>query len=744
MEGNTVTEVHSKRVGFVFSEIVGREFRVNGKKVLLRGICRHENNAKNGRALTVEQVRADLELIKSHNINAIRCAHYPNNPAFYEFASELGIYIMDEADLESHGCSATGDQGYLSKEKEWLPAYMDRTVRTAERDKNETCIVIWSVGNELGTGENLEICANYYRNRKDKKPVQYHAPDRSNQDFSVIGYPSLYKLEVHRNAPENQKLPICLLEYAHAMGNSPGNLKNLWDYVVSHEEYMGGFVWEFRSHGMERINTDGSVDYLYGGDFHDTNHWANFTLDGYCRSDGTPKPTFDELKWVYAPIRMDLKDNKLHFHNIQSFLSTEGLTLVTEILCDGKTYSKKAKPMPFIAPFSELTVDFAPQYKGHDCFVNFSIEKNGEKISFMQFELESTDKKSELEATTINCDYTVDEDVICIKGENFSINFANGMPIFYEKNGKVYFNSPAEFVTYRAETDNDGIFGVFPRWTGEWERTRLHKMRIFTFETKVKMLEKSLEITAKSVLTYDCNYTGFNLELKYNVFSDGLITSDMIVKPFGEMPCIKYDTPDNIDPLTPRLPRFGVVFKLTKDLNRVKWFGRGSDQNYDDAIGNAPVGVYELPIEKMNFEFDVPQETGNRGDTRYAQIKNENESFTVYGNESFQFSYHPWKLDDLRNARHKSDLKEDLNNNFLYVDYKMRALGSHSCGPNPERELDFEPHDFEFVFAFNGEGVNEPEYFLKDLGAKTKKLTDVYVYTPLTAEREAVECDTRN
>ena len=744
LEGDSVTEIHSKRVGFVFSEIVGREFRVNGQKVLLRGICRHENNAKNGRSLTVEQVRADLELIKSHNINAIRCAHYPNNPAFYEFASELGIYIMDEADLESHGCSATGDQGYLSKEKEWLPAYMDRTVRTAERDKNETCIVIWSVGNELGTGENLEICANYYRNRKDKKPVQYHAPDRSRQDFSVIGYPSLYKLEVHRNEPENQKLPICLLEYAHAMGNSPGNLKNLWDYVVSHDEYMGGFVWEFRSHGMEKINADGSIDYLYGGDFHDTNHWANFTLDGYCRSDGTPKPTFGELKWVYAPIRMDYANGKLTFNNIQSFVSTEGMTLITEILCDGRVYSQKKESMPIIAPFQTLTVDFTPEYKGHDCFVNFHIEKNGEKISFMQFELESNEEKAEFTPTDFNCDYTVDMDRISVKGDSFEVNFENGMPCYYAKNGKVYFNSSAEFVTHRAETDNDGIFGVFPRWTGEWERTRLHKMRLFTFETNAEKQQTSLEIKVKAVLTYDCNYTGFNVELKYNVYADGLVTSDMTVKPFGEMPCIEYDTKDNIDPLTPRLPRFGVVFKLGKDLDTVKWFGRGSDQNYDDTVGNAPIGIYELPIEKMNFEFDVPQETGNRGDTRYVQIKNDNESFTVYGNEAFQFSYHPWKLKDLRNARHKSDLKEDEQNNFLYVDYKMRALGSHSCGPNPERELDFEPHDFRFVFAFNGEAAAEPEYFLKDFGAKTEKLSDVYVYTPLTAEREAVECDTRN
>ena len=440
---------------------------------------------------------------------------------------------------------------------------------------------------------------------------------------------------------------------------------------------------------------------------------------------------------------MEYNNNTLYFHNIQSFLSTADLTLVTEIMCDGEIYYKKEEPMPIIEPWGKGEISFNPEYKGHDCFVNFYIEKNGEKISFMQFELDSTEEKSKFTPENFNCEFIQNNDEITVKGKNFEINFANGMPCYYAKNGKVYFNSSAEFVTHRAETDNDGIFGVFPRWTGEWERTRLHKMRIFTFETNVEKLQKSLEIKVKAVLTYDCNYTGFNLKIKYNVYSDGLITSDITVKPFGEMPCIKYDTPDNIDPLTPRLPRFGVMFKLGKDLDTVKWFGRGSDQNYDDTIGNAPVGVYELPIDKMNFEFDVPQETGNRGDTRYAQIKNEDVSFTVYGNETFQFSYHPWTLEDLRNARHKSDLKEDKNNNSLYIDYKMRALGSHSCGPNPERELDFEPHDFEFVFAFNGEGNGEPEYFLKSFGAQTQKLSDVYVYAPLKSEREVVECDTR-
>lgn len=648
---------------------------------------------------------------------------------------------MDEGDLESHGCSATGDQGFLNKTKSWLPAFMDRNVRTAERDKNETCIVFWSVGNEIGTGPNAQKCAEYLRGRKDKKPVQYHAPNKEDQDILCVGYPNIYRLDqFYENSKEYNK-PLCLIEYAHAMGNSPGNLENLWNYVIEHPQFMGGFVWEFRSHGMERVNSDGSIDYLYGGDFHDTNHWGNFTLDGYCRSDGTPKPTFLELKYVYAPIRLAYENGVLTIHNIQSFRTTEGMDLVVLTECDGQKTYEKVIPMPVVAPGEKAQITLDPKYDGHDCFINLSVIDKGDKVAFKQFNLPSTKEKAPFAPDDFNADVIVNGDKIKVKGDNFEIDFANGLPVYYNKNGKIYFNEPMKIVTYRAETDNDGIYGVFPRWIGRWEEKRLHKMRLFTFKTETDKTDKSFNITAIGLLTYDCSYTGFNVTLNYKVYGDGLITSDMVVKPFGEMPGIVYNTKANIDPPTPRLPRFGVCFSLDKGFNSVKWFGRGEDQNYDDTVGAAPVGVYELPIEKLNFNFDVPQETGNRGDTRYAIVKNGDTGFTVYGNESFQFSLHPWKLDNLRNARHLSELKEDTEHNYLYVDYKMRALGSHSCGPNPEKYLDFEPHDFEFVFAFNGENSDSPEYFLKDFGPKTQKLSDVYVYTPLKAEREAVECE---
>lgn len=742
VENGETVEVHSKRVGFVTSVVEDRQFKVNGTSVLIRGINRHENNAENGRYLTVEQIRRDLELIKSNNINAIRCAHYPNNPAFYEFCSELGIYVMDEGDIESHGCGITGDQGFLNKTPSWSKAFMDRTVRMVERDKNETCIVIWSLGNEMGAGENSEACAEYVRQRKDKKPVQYATlpENRGKRPFIGNGYCNVNKLQRVLDTADDTEQPLCLIEYAHAMGNSPGNMQVIWDYVLDHPRYCGGYVWEFRSHGMKRVNEDGSIDYLYGGDFHDDNHWSNFTLDGFCTSDGTPKPTFLELKYIYTPVRIQLDGEKLTFTNLQDFSDLSALRIEYEIISDGVS-AKKENIEINLQPKEKATVDFKPYYDGVDNFVTFRVYKGDEVLALKQFELLSTKEKEDFIKTAFNGNFTMDADKVKVAGENFTVLFENGVPVKYEKAGKTYFSEPMKFVTHRAETDNDGIVKLYPRWIESWENSRLQKMAYFNLKTDVQKTENAIKVITEGTLTQDHCYMGFNIKNEYTIYNDGLLVYNMDVAPFGDMPIPPgFGSAGADDPLTPRLPRFGVCFKLSKDFETVKWYGRGEDHSYEDTKEAAPVGIYELPITKMNFMYDVPQETGSRNDTRYVQIKNGENNFTVYGNDKFSFQYHPWHIDSLRNARHRSEVKEDKDSNYLYIDYKMRAIGSFSCGPNPEKELDFEPHDFRFVFAFNGETSDAPEYFLKNLGNKTERLTEVYTRLKIETERDVVEC----
>lgn len=736
IQNGKTTEYHTKRIGFVKSEVKNRQFLINGSPVLIRGINRHENDPVGGRYMTVEQIHNDLLLIKSANINAIRCSHYTNNPAFYEFASELGIYVMDEGDLESHGCGITGDQGYINKNPEWLDAFMDRVVRMTECDKNETCIVIWSVGNEIGKGENADKCIEYLHSREDKKPAIGGAPS----SFIVCGYPNKYKMETYIEKYSEDDCPLLLVEYAHAMGNSPGSLEALWEFVLDNPQFCGGYVWELRNHGMRRDNPDGTVDYLYGGDFHDDNHWSNFTLDGYLTSDSTPKPTFYDLKYIYAPIRMKLDGDILTVENLQDFTDTSAMRFIAELSCDGEVIEAgEIIDIPAIAPRGTASVKLVNPYSGYDRFITVKVMRGNDIITVKQFALEATEQKQPLEACAFEPQILHDKDHVTVSGDDFKIEFRNGMPCYYEKQDKIYFDEPMHFVTYRAETDNDGIIGLFPRWIRRWEDVRLHKMRFFTRETTILKEDGAIHVVAKGKLAAEHCFTGFGVAAHYTVSHDGLLRVNYTVQPYGRMPVIGGAANYSNEKDYCRLPRFGVCVPMNQDFDRVRWFGRGEQQSYTDSTAAAPVGVYELPIDEMNFEYDVPQETGSRCDTRYIQVKNGDNTLAVYGNDRFSFAYHPWTLDDLRAARHRSELVRS-EKNYLYIDYRMRALGSMSCGPNPEPEFDFAPHDFFFSFAINGEQTAEPEFFLKDLGEKTKALTEKYTYTEIVTERNEVEC----
>ncbi|MBO5227728.1 MAG: hypothetical protein J6B39_01890 [Lachnospiraceae bacterium] len=735
-------EVHSKRVGFVTSEVKGRLFLVNGKPVRMKGTNRHDNNCDNGRALTTEQIREDLLLMKEYNINAIRCSHYPNSPELYEFASELGIYVMDEADLESHGCGVMGDQGMINKMPQWKSAFLDRTMRMQKRDKNETCVVIWSIGNEIGAGQNAEDCAAYLRKLEDKKPVQYRATNLTDSDFIICGYPNIYKMSTYLENNREHNLPLLMIEYAHAMGNSPGNLEHIWDFVMEHPEFMGGYVWEFRSHGKRRISADGVSDYLYGGDFNDDNHWSNFTLDGFLTSDGTPKPSMEELKYAYAPVRLAYDNGVLKIYNVNDFvaISKGDIEISWEVSGDGKVLNNGVLDYPEIAARECYEVKLTPEYEGCDCFLTVYAKKNGRVTYLKQFELPATCEKAPIVAESFDAVCDVNTDKVTVKGAGFTLKLENGVPVHYEKAGKVYFDTPMRFVTYRAETDNDGIVGLYPRWIEAWEKRRLHKMNFYTISTDVERSDREVLVKVKGLLTADHCYAGFKVDVQYKIIYDGMFTVDMTVKPFGKMPELGGHNPVN-SPETKisRLPRFGVCFKLDKGFETAKWFGRGPGQNYPDAVSAAPVGVYEMPLNELNFAFDMPQETGTRTDVRQLQVKSGECSFNVYGNDSFSFSVHPWSLQNLRAARHPSELKED-DAYYLYIDYRMRGLGSMSCGPEPEEEYDFIPHDFRFVFGLNGESGDEAKYFMKELGEKTQKITERYVRPDVAEEREELEC----
>lgn len=724
-------EIHSKKIGFRNVTVEKNKLLLNGTQITIKGINRHEHDPKNGRAITVERIEDELKLIKEHNMNAIRCSHYPNNPAFYEIASELGIYVMDEGDIETHGSEVTGDQGYLSKHPDWQKAYLDRTERMLERDKNETCVIIWSVGNEYGTGENADKCAEYIKNSPYKLPVfcSTKKPEKPlAYDFRADGYFTMESLMSH---PEDGE-PVILLEYGHAMGNSPGLLEDTWDYVYKNRQIAGGYVWEFKNHGFYRCDDEGNAYYLYGGDFDDINHWSNFSMDGYCLSDGTPKPSLRDCKNVLAPTYVIYDGENVILTNTNDFRKLDYLTLKWEICEDFYVISKGEKELMALAPYESTMLDIDTciknPVKGAKYFLNLHFIDNDKEVAYKQVQLNVNTEKEEYKSEPFNKEVKTDENSVSIKGESFEVMIYDGLLTKYIKDGKVLINSKMKLNFYRAPTDNDGVVNWSPRWIQKWDDVFLKHFDFFAESSELSEKEDCVVVNVKGKALPTGRFVGFIVELEYSIYKDGLILIKYKGKPYGNQPEV--------------LPRIGVCFELEKDFENVTWYGRGEDENYSDRKAHCNMGCYSMNVKDMNFLYDIPQECGNRIDNSFVNVKGKQGGLSVIGSDSFSFSYHDFSLDMLTKARHRNELKKS-DKNTLYIDYIMRGLGSHSCGPNPEECYELRPHAFSFVFAISAE--NDTDKLLKlsrhGFDKKTKRLSDRYEKEKIESVKSIIECD---
>ncbi len=728
-----ILEIHSKKIGFVSSRVEGNRLLVNDTPITIKGINRHEHNPRNGRAVTVEQIASELQNIKEHNMNAIRCAHYPNNPAFYEIASEIGIYVMDEGDLETHGCYVTGDQGYLSKKPEWREAFLNRTIRMAERDKNETCIVLWSVGNEHGQGENVDFCVEYLREKFDGMPVLHSVDDPKEPkigDFRTNGY---FSMESLMSYPKEGK-PVLLVEYGHAMGNSPGLMEDTWDYVYRNRHIVGGYVWEYKNHGFYRCDEDGNVFYQYGGDFEDINHWSNFSMDGYCLSDGTAKPSLGDCKNVLAPAYVIYENGKLQIMNTNDFRSLEYLTVQWELCEDYKILQKGETRLPEIRPYEKWEPEFGWQLPtllpGAKYFVNLRFyDETGFQVADKQVRLDTAFlEREKFVAEKPDAEIQFIDDLLVIRADNFEIQFKNGMISRYVKNETCLIDAPMKFNFFRAPIDNDGVTGWQPRWIAQWDSVFLQYFTFFAETLETEEEEDCIRVIVQGRALPTAKYCGFQVTLVYRIYKDGLVLVEYVGEPYGRMPEV--------------LPRIGVCFELNRKFRQVEWYGRGPEENYCDRKAHCNIGHYQNTVEKMNFQYGVPQECGTRTETAFVKLTDGKEGIGIVGAETFDFSCHDFSLKDLTNARHRNELKK-AGQTYLYVDYKMRGLGSYSCGPNPEECYELCPHSFRFVFGLCGETDTEKLLALSRMRfcKKTEALSDTYEWHPEETAQSAIECN---
>ena len=701
-----IRERHTKKVGLREIEIKDGVLCLNNTPIKLKGVNRHEYLPKNGRAIDYETTKKELLFLKEQNVNAIRCSHYPPSPFFCEIANELGFYVADEADLETHGCGVTGDQGFLSKNPEWEDAYLERVKRMYERDKNETCIVIWSVGNECGNGINLVKCAEYLRSCDIKKPILYpqdNGAEPQFTDFRQVGYAPLWAYE--QREYETTRLcakPVVATEFAHAMGNSPGALTKYWDIMYNYPTFAGGFVWEFKNHGFFKDNK-----YLYGGDFGEANHSLNFNLDGFVFSDGTPKPAINELKYALAPAQCSY-ENGIRITNTNSF---KNIDAVKWSLLEDYTVIKSGECKMNLKPSESFVFTVEP-----DSLKDGAVYRVNLNFGAYTKQLELPYKAPKKKFLKENFDYELTDDGI--KGENFKISFENGLLAYYEVKNDVILEKPMKMSFYRKTTDNDGIRGKNDRLIKTWDNALLRYFEFFCEEKKITKKENEVIFESFGKILPEGKFVGYFAVLEYRVYKDGKILFTMKCEPYGNMP--------------EKLPRAGVMLEIKNKNQKVSWYGRGGHENYSDRKESALFGLYEKNISDMSVEYERPQENGNRCDTYFVNIGN----MSISGSDTFEFSVHDYSMDSLIRAEHLGEtVKSDSV--YIYIDYKNRGLGSASCGPDPEEQYEFYPHSFSFSFMIKrNDGIFENFSFDR----KTHKLTEKYIYKKINEVKENFDC----
>ncbi|KHF39582.1 glycoside hydrolase family 2 TIM barrel-domain containing protein [Halalkalibacter okhensis] len=714
-----VLEVIPTKVGFRSVELKNGLFLFNGVPIKLKGVNRHDHHPDLGRAIPYEAMVADVKLMKQSNINAVRTAHYPNDPVFYDLCDEYGLYVIDEADLECHGFEYIGDPHKISDDPEWEEAYLDRMKRMVERDKNHPSIIMWSLGNESGYGRNHDAMYQWTKEKDPSRLVHYEGecrvvmnegkmnPEREpvSSDLFTTMYTDIAIIE-HLGKRNDLQKPHILCEYAHAMGNSPGALKEYWETFYRYERLQGGFVWEWRDHGIRQFTESGEEYFAYGGDFGDQPNDSNFVMDGLVMSDQTPSPALYEYKKVLEPVvieEVDRANGTFSIKNNYDFLSLDHLTLRWTVVADDLVVASGTLPLDQIDPreVSVITVPyFISSFKknGTDYWLNMTITlaedtkwaKAGYEIAWAQFEL-LQQKKGDIKRPTAKLLETYEtshEFVVLGNGFELSFNTATGQLSSWTYGGVSVIENGPKLNVWRALIDNDMYTtGQWKPVSNKeiWEKAGLHWLqhRLDSFDYNVDSKNESVEVKVQTRIAPP--KLGWALLTTYTYTIYG--SSDVLLQVDGKF---EGDRPKT-------LPKIGLQMKLPKALDTVSWYGLGPNEAYVDSKLAARTGIWSSNVDGLYTPYAYPQENGNRHEVRWASFTNQNGvGLIATGMPQFDFSAHYYSMHQLDQAAHTYDLQKE-DEITVNIDYKQHGLGSASCGPDVLNKYELVSEDFAFV-----------------------------------------------
>lgn len=633
-------QASSQQLGFRRIEIDGGQLRVNNKAITLRGVDRHETDPDTGHVVSRKSMENDIRLMKQNNINAVRSSHYPNDPYWLTLADRYGMYIIDEANIESHPL-AINEKTQLGNEMSWLPAHQARIERMVERDKNHPSIIIWSLGNEAGEGKLFEALYHWIKKRDPSRPVQYEpAGTEHYTDIVAPMYPSIEQIEKY--AKNNTDRPLIMIEYAHAMGNSVGNLQDYWDVIEAYPNLQGGFIWDWADQSLAFTNSKGQRYWAYGKDYHpDMPTDGNFLNNGLVDPDRNPHPHLSEVKRVYQPLNFNDfeilgKQASFNITNKYDFKSTQGLILNWSLQKDGVTIDKGAVKMPIIPAGQRQKVKLAlteqakqrdPKYDYH-LLVSAQIDTpqpllpSGHQLAFEQFEVQKAQPMQIQVSHNTLISETKSQWLLNLKQNHYAISKHTGWLTQVNTETESQLIAPLMANFWRAPTDNDLGNGM-PKWGGVWQDAAA--------ELAVDSIEQSDGGIKVSHIHPKLKFTLVTL-YRLNQQAELVINSQF--------------TPGNI--ILPDLPRFGFSTRLPFDRRFMSYFGRGPEETYADRFSGNPLAWYQQPIEKLFHRYSRPQETGQRTQVRYAAVTNNvGNGLMAIASTQLQTSLWPFAIEDI-------------------------------------------------------------------------------------------------
>jgi len=693
-----VIESLTQQVGFKRVEIINGNLLVNGKAIMFRGVNRHEWDPVRGRSITEEIMVKDIKLMKENNINAVRTSHYPNQERWYELCNEYGLYVIDEANIEAHGMQFhENSYGHIANDPTWTAQWIDRGKRMVERDKNQPCIIMWSMGNEAGDGENFVKLYEWIKSRDNTRPVVYQPAWY--EDHTDVVFPMYKNIEfISEYAEKKTDKPLILCEYAHAMGNSVGNLQDYWDAFEKYDALQGGFIWDWVDQVILKTAENGTDYWAYGGDFGDefAENDSNFCANGLIAADRTINPHMHEVKKVYQPVQFEadkLSRGRIKVTNRYDFIDLNHLDFEWFIKGNDKIISSgKMGKLDLIAGESQkLTFSLSgiiPE-QGVEYFLmiraktnqNHPLISKGHIVAWEQFQLPisrelTTTPLTDMPIIIMNTDAGIE-----VHGEAFSVifNSATGQIKQYIYNGIEIFINPIEANFWRAPNDNDLGNGM-PKRTGLWKNVS-DSLKTEVIRSEVKNGLAHIEVKS--------SYLSINLNSVYKVYGNGIINIDN-----------KYSIADTS---LPEIPRIGIKMSLSGDFDELAWFGRGPHESYSDRKTSAAVGLYHGSVWEQTFQYVRPQETGNKTDVRWMALSNGKIGLMAKGAPTFDSSVHQYPYEDLdyvpKGQKHgKLDIQQKDQVDWLIDLKQMGVGGDNSWGARPHDKYTLPPGNYDYSF----------------------------------------------